>query len=224
MSERIDRILAWLKWPVAVLAVFILPGSLWAMVEAAGKAAAMPAMAVPFLAGAILYGVLWWGTRRHMPFGSFFSTLAHELTHVLFALLTWHRVRGLRAGWRQGGHVTVVGRGNWLITIAPYFFPTVCILPGVAMALVPLDYLPWINALMGIALAWHVTSLWSQAHAGQSDLAQVGWPFAAMFLPASNALALGAVLSLSCEGLRGLAAFLYTALTANHRFYTFWWS
>jgi len=208
MSAKIDTVLAWLKWPVAIAAVLLLPGSLTALFLLLGRAAVTWQVSLPLLLGAGLYMGLWWLARRRPAFGSFFSTLAHELTHALFALLTLHRVTGLRATWSRGGSMTVEGRGNWLITIGPYFFPSVCLIPAVALALVPQDYLLWVNLLMGATLAWYVTSMWEQTHPEQSDLRKVGLPFACMFLPTANTMALGSAIGLSHSGLSGLAGFL----------------
>ena len=56
-----------------------------------------------------------------------FSTLEHELTHAIFAILSLNRVTGLNATGREGGVTHYQGYGNWVITLAPYFVPTVTI-------------------------------------------------------------------------------------------------
>ena len=53
--------------------------------------------------------------------------IAHELTHSFFALLTFHKVKHIRvADDNSGGSMGFEGEGNWLIIIAPYFFPLFC--------------------------------------------------------------------------------------------------
>ncbi|MBW7908112.1 MAG: M50 family metallopeptidase, partial [Kiritimatiellae bacterium] len=47
--------------------------------------------------------------------------LGHELTHAFWALLMGARVSRLRVTAR-GGSVTI-SKSNWIITLAPYFFP-----------------------------------------------------------------------------------------------------
>ncbi len=47
--------------------------------------------------------------------------IGHELTHALFALLFGGSVKSLRASSR-GGRVTLT-KSNFIITLAPYFFP-----------------------------------------------------------------------------------------------------
>ncbi len=47
--------------------------------------------------------------------------LAHELTHALWAWAMGARIKGIKVG-RDGGHVKL-SHTNFLITLAPYFFP-----------------------------------------------------------------------------------------------------
>ena len=51
----------------------------------------------------------------------FTYVIGHELTHALFAMLFGGSVKSLQAGER-GGRVTLT-KSNFLITLAPYFFP-----------------------------------------------------------------------------------------------------
>ena len=55
--------------------------------------------------------------------GSFFAIMEHELTHMLFAILTFHKPKGLDVKQDRGGYFSFEGNGNWLIALAPYFFP-----------------------------------------------------------------------------------------------------
>ena len=208
MSGTIDRLIDWLKWPSAVVALLALPGSVGALLALVKRVLGQPVPILPFLGGIVVYILLWRFYRRRPIFGSFFSTFEHELTHAVFAWLTFHKVVGMRASSRRGGDVTIVGKGNWLITIAPYYFPTLCLLLGLLLALLPAEHLVWVNALMGATLAYHVTSTRRETHSSQPDLRKVGLPFAWMFLPAANIIALGGVLAFSHAGLAGLGTFL----------------
>src|SRR5512143_190265 len=70
-----------------------------------------------FLAGGLAYLVV------HLLFKKpiFTYVIGHELTHALFAMLFGGSVKSLQAGER-GGRVTVT-KSNFVITLAPYFFP-----------------------------------------------------------------------------------------------------
>ena len=208
LSHRLDRTLGWLKWPAAVAAVVATVPAVLAVLSLLRQIVAAPAPLLPFLAGFGGYLLIWWLWLRRPIFGSFVSTMEHELTHALFAWLTLHRVTGIRATWRQGGHITFVGQGNWLITIAPYFFPTICLFVLVLSWILPEPLRSMSDALLGAAMAYHITSTMRETHAGQSDLARVGWLFSAMFLPAANIMAFGGVVSYAYGGPQGMMRFL----------------
>jgi hypothetical protein len=194
IRDGIDRLLNWLKWPTAVLSIALLPAVVPASVRLLRLVSSQPAAIAWFTAGLAGYGVLWWQFFRRSRF-SFLPTLEHELTHALFALITLHPVTRLRAKWSGGGYVEFKGRGNWLITAAPYFFPTVCVVLLPVCHFVPtLTEWPG-DLLMGAAFAWHITSTFRETHPGQSDLKQLGWLFCLAFLPTANLVSLGSLLS-----------------------------
>jgi hypothetical protein len=116
-------------------------------------------------------------------------------------------VTGFRATIYAGGHVRWRGRGNWLIYVSPYFFPTACVAIIAAVALVPDAWRWWADALLGAATAYHITSTMQETHGGQTDLAHVGFGFSLLFLPAANLLALGVVIAFCHDGLHGLEQF-----------------
>jgi len=199
LSQHVDRVVNWLKWPAAVVTVLLLPNSVLASLELVQEIVSDPKPVLPLLAGLGLYVFLWWRFFRRPIFGSFLSTLEHELTHALFALATFHKVTGLRATWWSGGHVSYQGTGNWLITIAPYFFPTICLFLLAASVLLPAALLSPVGALMGATIGYHVTSTYRETHSGQSDLMKVGWLFGLLFLPTANIISYGVLLSF-CYG------------------------
>jgi len=70
-----------------------------------------------FIAGSLLYVMI------HLLFKKpiFAYVMGHELTHALFALLFGGSVKSFQASDR-GGRV-IVTKSNFMITLAPYFFP-----------------------------------------------------------------------------------------------------
>jgi hypothetical protein len=130
-------------------------------------------------------------------------TSEHELTHALFALLTLHRVSGVRAALAGGGHVRYVGRGNWLIAIAPHTVPL--------FALVVLAFAHrWHElcaGLLGAMLAWNVVANWSPALRHHGDHREAGRLFAFVVIACANLLLLGIVLAYA-TGARSLTGHL----------------
>ena len=205
LARMFDRLLALLKWPVAVVALVLAPGMVYALGFVVRDIARSPGSCAPFLLGALAYAVVWFllGGRRL----GFWATLEHELTHALFAWATFHPVVGFRATMRGGGHIRYLGRGNWLIAIAPYFFPTVSLLAIAALTWAPGRHLVLGGALLGVTVAYHALSTWSETHRHQTDLREVGWLFCVPFLVTANAFVFGLLLAYAC-GQRSLTAHL----------------
>ena len=157
ISDWIDLLLAWLKWPAAALSLSLLPGAATAMFDLLARIAAQPRPMLMFLIGFVAYMVLWWQVFCRSRF-SLVLTLEHELTHALFALLTFHRVTNMRVTGFRGGRMQFVGRGNWIIMVAPYFFPTVSLAMIAVLFLLPSSVLPLGDALVGASFAYHLTS------------------------------------------------------------------
>ena len=205
MAPRIDGVLGWLKWPVAVWVMLSIPQLLEADI-ALIKQSMHPTFG-PFWVGFVGYLCLWWTVFRYRGWGMLLPTILHELTHGLFAALTFHRILSISATWSSGGEIQYSGPGNWLITIAPYFFP-------LAMAVaVPLSAGLSVDAtmrlaLLGVVFGFESVAMWRQVHPRQTDLQKVGFVFAAVFLPGALLWSYGAILALVVLGPRGMASFL----------------
>jgi hypothetical protein len=194
LAQPIDGLVNLLKWPVAVGCVALTPGAAIGFFDVGRTVVQDPTPYTLFGAGFGGYLVLWWLFFRRPLMGSMFSTVEHELTHGLFALLTFHRIEGLRATWRSGGEIAYSGGpGNWLITIAPYWFPTLCMPFVLVLLLGPTAHLGVISVAMGVVLSYQLTSTYIETHRGQTDLQKVGFVFAWMVLPFLNFVAISFV-------------------------------
>jgi hypothetical protein len=188
-----------------VLAVAAVPRLLTALIAEARSLAMTPWWLMCFLAGFLGFLMFWgWLGRVAPKFRRWAMTLEHEFTHALLAWLTLHRVTGLRASWR-GGRMSFIGQGNWLITLAPYFFPTLCLLVPPAGLLLPWPLSPLVQAFLGAALAYHLASTFREIHREQDDLRQTGWLFCLLVLPSANLLSWAAVLAYAHGGISGCA-------------------
>ena len=142
MQRFINTILRVLKWPIALVSLLMLPGAGWAFAEEMVSVAASWEPMTPFLIGAGAYMAAWYLFFRRPGMGSVLSTLEHEITHSILALATFHMVTSLKTSWSEGGHMTFRGEGNWLIAVAPYFFPTMSLAVMLAMVWVDPGHLP----------------------------------------------------------------------------------
>ena len=208
VSNTLDTLFDVFKWPIGVCALLLLPSALVAMGKLLFGIAAAPKTIIAFAIGATGYWILWRFLLRRREVGSYFSTLEHELTHALFALLTLHPVTAIRASWRGDGVMQYLGKGNWLISIAPYYFPTLSFALIALFWLLPGGWRVGASVLLGVTLSYHVTSTWRETHADQPDLQKVRYAFAMIFLPTANLLCLGLVIAFAHDGGKGMATFL----------------
>lgn len=213
LGQLFDRTLAVLKWPLGVASLLTLPLIATAYGTLPALAWDHPVRSLFLLLGVATYALFARWHQRFPLLGSFGATLEHEVTHALFAWATFHRVEGLRATWFRGGSIRYSGPGNWLITVAPYFFPTSCLAAAVLGLLTPSLFQPLASWLMGVAAAFHVVTTVRETHRAQPDLKSAGWSFCLLFLPGANLLALGLTLAYALAGLSGMASFAWAALS-----------
>jgi hypothetical protein len=117
--------------------------------------------------------------------------VGHELTHALWTWLFGGRVRSLRVS-SKGGQVRVT-KINFLIVLAPYFFPFYAVLWSVlCLAMRSLTGWIWIESVfhlgLGMAYAFHVTLTLHILQTRQSDLEFEGWLFSAVIIVLGNVL------------------------------------
>jgi len=88
----------------------------------------------------------------------------------------------------SGGHV-VVSKNNFLITLAPYFFPLYAVLVILVFAVGCLLWkwnLVYFHLAVGIAYAFHVTLTLHALRTEQSDITSQGWLFSAVVIFLGN--------------------------------------
>lgn len=180
------------KWAKTLLAVFLLPfcvGAVLALVRVVRATGAADTVWVATLAGALC----WWTIFLLLPRPMWVYVLGHELTHALWTWLCGGRVKKFKATAR-GGHV-VVTKSNFLIVLAPYFFPiyAVAVVLGFALGHVLFgwsDYLVWFHLVAGAAYGFHVTLTWHILQTRQTDITSQGWLFSAVVIFLGNVLVL----------------------------------
>ena len=130
--------------------------TLWdAVVIAAGGAGGFSVEVVSLLAGLMAFA-LCWATVSH-PVRAY--VLGHELTHALWGLMFGARPSDVRVT-AAGGSVQL-DKTNFLITLAPYFFPFYTFIVVVAAIITyafirPLPFLPLWLFLIGFTWSFHL--------------------------------------------------------------------
>ena len=190
LTLLIDRLINVLKWPIALLTLFLLPAIGLTTANEITKLSST--VLIPFITGMAAYFILWKLLFTRRLWGSWLPTFEHELTHTLFALITLHKVTGFHTSYEKGGHVRYIGGlGNWLITIAPYFFPTFVVLLLLMDYYFPLLQRDLFILLLGFVVSFHLISTLTETNTQQPDLTKVGLFFSWCFLPGANLFFIG---------------------------------
>jgi len=211
------------KWAKTSVAILLLPTcvgaawALWMVLQATGDA---DTTWVPFLAGAVCWLVIY----LLLPKPMWVYVFGHEITHALWTWLFGGKVKRFRAS-ASGGHV-VVNKSNFLIALAPYFFPFYAVL----VVLVFLGghwvwnwrhYLVWFHLLLGAAYAFHVTLTWHILKHNQSDISDQGYLFSAVIIFLGNVAVLLIAIPLlvpKVDVLTALSWWVGCTLETLHRF------
>ncbi len=221
MRVLIDRFIELFKWPVAVYMLISLP----AYIQSLHYFKFMSLPYVALFAGFFLFFI----SRSMMDstVKSDMEIVAHEMTHAFFALLTFHKVTGIRvANDNSGGNMAFEGEGNWLIVIAPYFFPLFGFFYMIAFSIythfAPANLI--MNGVMGFFIGYHLDTVGSQIHEKQTDLPKVSYKFCALFLPAANLWAVGSMLAFNTRGWNGVWVYQNLISYLNERNFKWVWN
>lgn len=178
------------KWGKSIIAILLLPvclgvaRALWIVLANAGPA---DRVWVPMFAGA----AAWWTVFLMLPKPMLVYVFGHELTHAVWTWACGGRVKRFKAT-AKGGQV-VVTKNNFLITLAPYFFPLYAVVIVAVFAVGRLiwnwdHYRAWFHLLVGAAYAFHVTLTWHTLKTRQSDITEQGYLFSGVILFLGNAI------------------------------------
>jgi hypothetical protein len=147
----------------------------------------LPLSAWGLFTGFILWVFLFFSLPR--PTRSYI--LAHELTHALWGWVMGANIKRLRVS-KNGGSVTLT-QSNFLVALAPYFFPlytTLAILAyyGLSMFFELRIYEPFWLGLIGLTWGFHLTFTIATLLRRQPDIRQNGRLFSYSLIYFMNAL------------------------------------
>jgi hypothetical protein len=180
-----------------------------------------------FSLGAVLWLIAFFGLPRPLVLYVF----GHELTHALWVWLMGGRVSRFQVS-REGGHI-LTDKNNFLIALAPYFFPLYSILVialygGLGLFFNMQPYGRLLYALVGVTWAFHLTFTCWMIGRNQTDLSDNGTLFSLVVIYLMNLLLLGAMLivaspnitfaSFGADILRNVANFSHWTVMLVERF------
>lgn len=208
IRDYINLFLKIIKWPVAVVMILVVPAAVQTFMRYYTIRHQLNwHNLIYFAIGAGCFAAIRIGVLLHRGKA---ETLEHEITHTLFAMATLHSVERIDLKEEGGGSMTFSGGGNWLIAIAPYFFPlTAFLMVFFAIAVKQLlGYTPdWVYIGLGMTLCYNLFSFAEQTHPQQTDFKVVGYLFTILFLPGANCLSFGTVLAFTERGFNGVLFF-----------------
>jgi hypothetical protein len=175
-----------------IIAILLLPlcvGGTEALCHVLAASGRASTVWVALLSGAACWIVIY----LLLPKPMWVYVFGHELTHVLWTWLFGGKVKRLKVS-SKGGHV-IVTKTNFLISLAPYFFPLYAILVVLLFAAGNLiwdwsPYVAWFHLLLGAAYAFHLTLTWHTLKTVQSDITQHGYAFSAVIIYLGNLVVL----------------------------------
>ena len=176
------------KWAKTILAVLLLPLCAGAM-SALGRVLRAAGQAETLWVAALAGAACWLAVFLLLPKPMRVYVFGHELTHVLWTWAFGGRVKRFKVT-DQGGHV-VVTKSNFLIALAPYFFPLYVVLVVLLFLLGHqlwgwTQYLVWFHLLVGAAYSFHVTLTVHILRTRQSDITSQGYLFSAVIIFLGN--------------------------------------
>ena len=175
----------WIKTFIAVLLLPLCAGAISALIKVLRLTGGAETFWVAFIGGAACWLVVF----LLLPKPMLIYVFGHELTHALWTWLFGGRVRKFKAS-ANGGHV-VISKSNFLIVLAPYFFPLYVVLLVALFALGHVlfgwsRYMPVFHLLVGAAYAFHITLTWHILQTQQSDITSQGYLFSGVIIFLGN--------------------------------------
>lgn len=148
--------------------------------------------AIPWSVRGLAIGfALWIFLYMAMPRPIRSYVLAHELTHALWGWVMGARIKRLKIS-RQGGSVTL-SKSNFIVELAPYFFPLYTVLVIIVYHALCLFfdlhvYEPFWLGLIGLTWAFHLTFTVSTLLEHQPDIQENGRLFSYALIYLMNVL------------------------------------
>lgn len=159
-----------------------------------------------FFVYAFIFALLF--TLFFVSSNNFFSILNHELTHNLWAVLSFSRPTSLQVKAGKGGNFAFSGRKNIFTVLSPYFFPlTTLFLFPLYFVLSP-RYLPYYFLVLGLSFGYSVATEVKQAHYAQPDLQVYGLIPSYLFIFFFQIFILGMLLFFVGDGWNGVLEFI----------------
>ncbi|MDP8220460.1 MAG: hypothetical protein P9X26_03885 [Candidatus Stygibacter frigidus] len=149
----------------------------------------------------------------------FWESFAHELTHLIFAVITFNRIESFNAT-KHGGAVSYKGNSNWLTRLSPYFFPLYTALFLIISLFINEQFKVYFDHLIVISYLFFVITLVQQFSYHQSDISGSGYIFSTVFLLIMNGLVLLFLVYFLGDNLHGFIKVLQNGTAFKNNYLT----
>ena len=174
-----------LKTVIAFLLVPFCLGGFWTIWQVIMGSNMTGAIWVSILAGVIFWVFIF----IFLPEPKWLYVLGHELTHAIWSLPFGGKLRKIKVT-SGGGHVLTT-KSNFLISLAPYFFPFYVVLAIIIFAVGNIfwDWSPYVSIFyffIGFAYAFHITLTLKILKIEQPDIVKEGYIFSTVVILLGN--------------------------------------
>ena len=166
------KILRILSYPLMILGIVVVAPDFWAAVKTVFASLGAYKW---FFIGLGAFFVL-----RIIPFlgrnSKVLETASHELTHMIFCLLFFKRVKSMKISSEGSGEVWHSGNGigNTFIALSPYTFPLFTFIILIFSIWASADSMHVFHLLIGFTLAFHLICFATQISLRQTDITSQG--------------------------------------------------
>ena len=152
--------------------------TLWKVILISGKAEIIWSTT---LAGAFVWILIY----IFLPEPKWMYVLGHELTHALWSTFFGGKLKRIKVN-SDGGHVLTT-KSNFLISLAPYFFPLYVVLIVIIFLFGNFlwnwnNYVLWFYFLIGMMYAFHITLTYNILKIKQPDIVGEGYIFSTVII------------------------------------------
>lgn len=170
-----------------------------------------------FLAGGLSYVLV----HSYLIRPRYLHVFEHELTHAFWGALFGGRVKRFYVSSREG--FVLLSKTNFIITLAPYFFPFFTFLAAAASFFVSEKYVLHIFFLMGFTLVFHMLSAAGFLRLRQSDITETSAIFSIPFVLIVNLFTLVLILKLVSPGNVSLTRFVEVGIAETREVFSLLW-
>lgn len=193
----------------AILCLVAIPGIFLASKDTLTQHLSNPEIYWPLGIGVAIY-FMFYGIRSRGVQHNFkwFQVFSHELTHVLFSLLTFNRIHGFNATSHAGGYVAYQGKTNMLILLSPYCIPIFTLFIVLIAGVFGAQSNPYLIGSLGFTYIFHLHTFAIQADSKQPDFKPYGLLTSYVFIIMVNLLMVGLIIGSTGKGLMIFKDFL----------------